>query len=82
MTSTAIVLPTLSAAKLAEVKTRFDRVYYHPDEIVPDEEAREAGFWFTSLGGLPANITSLDQIPKTRLVQLSSGEWKWWPAGS
>jgi hypothetical protein len=72
--STACVTMPISKSKLAQLEERFPRVLYRPDGKVSDDELKEVDIWYTSWTGLPANVETLDQIPRTRVVQLSSGK--------
>lgn len=71
--STACVTMPISKSKLAQLEEHFPRVLYRPDGKVSDEELQEVDMWYTSWTGLPTNVETLDQIPRTRVVQLSSG---------
>ncbi|WVR07875.1 hypothetical protein IAU60_004918 [Kwoniella sp. DSM 27419] len=72
MYDTAIVTCAINAATLDKVKGAFKTVYYHPDGQVSDEHAREADVWYTNWLGLPKHLTTLEQVPNTKVVQLSS----------
>ncbi|WVQ85763.1 hypothetical protein IAT38_007930 [Cryptococcus sp. DSM 104549] len=70
-----IVTVALSDARLAEVKAAFPNVFYHPANNgaeVPEKQSRIADIWLTSWNGLPPYIKSVEQIPRTKIVQLSS----------
>lgn len=71
---TACIIAEVSQSKLAQLQKRFERVIYRPDEKVTDEELKEVDIWFTTWTGLPSNVERLEQIPRTKAVQLSSGE--------
>ena len=60
--------------KLEEVRPHATRIHYHPDGIVPNDVLQQADIWFTSWTGFPKYVTSLDQIPRTKVIQLTSGE--------
>ncbi|WWC72308.1 uncharacterized protein I206_106270 [Kwoniella pini CBS 10737] len=68
----AVVAVALSDKKLEEVKQKYDHVFYHPDKEIPEEHLKVADIWYTDWAGLPACVTSLDQIPRTKILQLSS----------
>ncbi|OCF32126.1 oxidoreductase [Kwoniella heveanensis BCC8398] len=57
---------------LGRIKSQFKTVHYHPDGQVPRDHAREADIWYSGWMGLPKGIDSLDQVPRTKVVQLSS----------
>lgn len=65
---------SISLAKLDEIRAAFKTVHYHPDGQVPDDHLAEVDMWFTSWTGLPPNVTSLKQIPRTKVIRLSSGQ--------
>lgn len=68
-----VITVTLSQWKLAEVRRLFKNVFYHPDGKVPEEHLALVDIWYTSWLGLPKDIKTISQIPRTRIVQLSSG---------
>lgn len=68
-----VITVTLSDRKLAEVRRVFKNVFYHPDGKVPEEHLALVDIWYTSWLGLPKDIKTISQIPRTRIVQLSSG---------
>ncbi len=75
--NTVVVTATISKAKLADLEKVFPKVYYigdglNPDLVIPEHVLREADIWYTNWIGIPGLI-SLDQIPNTKAVQLSSG---------
>ncbi|ORY21380.1 D-isomer specific 2-hydroxyacid dehydrogenase [Naematelia encephala] len=70
--STLAVCANISKSKLDELKKEFHTVHYHPDAKIPDEILKDIDIWFTRYLGFPANVKSLEQIPKTRLLQLTS----------
>lgn len=67
-----VITVTLSDRKLAEVRRVFKNVFYHPDGKVPEEHLALVDIWYTSWLGLPKDIKTISQIPRTRIVQLSS----------
>lgn len=68
-----VITVPLADWKLEEVRPHATNLHYHPDGNVPGEILECADIWFTSWTGFPKNVTSLDQIPKTKIVQLTSG---------
>ena len=68
---TACVIAPVSQSKLEEVQ--FPKVHYYPDGQVPDDILAVVDIWYTTWTGLPDTVTSLSQIPNTKVVQLSSG---------
>ncbi|ORY21036.1 D-isomer specific 2-hydroxyacid dehydrogenase [Naematelia encephala] len=74
--TTAVITATISKAKVAELEKVFSKVYnigdgLNPDLVIPDHILREADVWYTNWIGIPG-VTSLDQVPNTKAVQLSS----------
>jgi hypothetical protein len=72
---TVAITAPISDRKLADIKAVVDTVHYYPDGDVPDDISAEVEIWFTTWTGFPASITSVDQLPKTRMIQLSSGTY-------
>jgi phosphoglycerate dehydrogenase-like enzyme len=70
-----VVTAPVSEAKLEELRGAFEKVTYHPDGQVDAQTASEADIWYTTWLGLPKTVTSLDQVPNTKAIQLSSGMW-------
>lgn len=64
---------TISDGSLAKLRQVFPVVHYHPDHKVPRELWKDVEVWYTRYTGFPEGIT-LGDIPKTRALQLSSGE--------
>ncbi|RSH82882.1 hypothetical protein EHS25_005872 [Saitozyma podzolica] len=77
---TAGVIVSISEEKLAEIQAAFSKVHYHPDGVVPDDHLAEVDIWFTSWTGLPASVTHVKQIPRTKVIQLSSAGANNWLA--
>lgn len=69
-----VITAPVSEAKLEELRAAFDKVTYHPDGQVDAQTASEANIWYTTWLGLPKTVTSLEQVPNTEVIQLSSGE--------
>ncbi|KAK8853499.1 hypothetical protein IAR55_004206 [Kwoniella newhampshirensis] len=67
-----VITVPLTPSKLDQVKSSFHNVSYHPDGDVPEEEWATADIWYTGWLGLPKGITKLEQVPRTKTVQLSS----------
>ena len=72
---TLCVTAELSSAKLEQVRAAFKNVHYHPDHNVPDDVLAEVDIWFGANGAIPPEIEDVGRIPKTRIVQLTSGGW-------
>ena len=69
------VTASVSQAKIDELKTVFKEVqFYNGGEGVPEEVVRKTEIWYTTWLGLPKSVTRLDQVPNTKVIQLSSGE--------
>lgn len=68
-----VILP-LSDYALNLLRTNFTTVHYYPEEDIPDELAAEVEIWYCKWFGLPAEWT-LEKVPKTKVLQLASGEW-------
>ncbi|ORY27887.1 D-isomer specific 2-hydroxyacid dehydrogenase [Naematelia encephala] len=66
---TAAVTIEISDDKLAEIKTKFETVHYYPDGEFPDEYLASVDIWYP---GLPTKVTSVEQVPRTKIVQLAS----------
>jgi hypothetical protein len=64
----------LSNNKLEDIKTKFERVHYYPDGTFPGEVLDQVDIWYTGWNGLPDVVKDVVQIPRTKVVQLSSGE--------
>ena len=77
---TLCCLSNLAPTKIAEFRTHFKTVHFHPDKKVPEKVLADIDVWLTSGDGIPESITSdIEKIPKTKIVQLSSGMFiKWW----
>lgn len=69
----AITAP-ISRAKVEQIKHAADKVYFYPDGDVPPEISRQVNIWYTTWTGFPSSITDPGQVPKTKMIQLSSGE--------
>jgi hypothetical protein len=71
---TVVITAPIAQWKLDEINPLAEHVHYHPDNNVPDEVLEQAEIWFTTWTGFPSNVTRLDQIPNTKVIQLTSGE--------
>ena len=69
---TLAILYKVSEATLAQVRKTFKTVHYHPDGAIPKDKYAEVEVWVNTGSGLPKEIKTLDEIPKTKLVQLVS----------
>lgn len=72
--SNAAVTVELSDSKLEEVKSQFEHVHYYPNGDFPNELLEQIDIWYTSWLGLPASVKDVSQVPRTKIVQMSSGE--------
>jgi hypothetical protein len=70
-----VITVPLADWKLEQVRPHAINLHYHPDGQVPTEVLAKADIWFTSWTGFPKDVTSLDQIPQTKVIQLTSGEY-------
>lgn len=71
----AAVTVELSDSKLNEVKAVFENVHYYPKGDFPEELFDQIDIWYTSWLGLPEKVKHISQIPRTKIVQMSSGEF-------
>ncbi|WRT69848.1 uncharacterized protein IL334_006839 [Kwoniella shivajii] len=65
----------LESSTIEKLKSNFQKVIYHPkssNERFTSDELNEIDIFFTPGSGLPQDITSLDQLPKLKHVQLAS----------
>lgn len=69
-----VVTVPLADWKLEDVRPHATNLHYHPDGQVPTEVLEKADIWFTSWTGFPKHVTNLNQIPQTKVIQLTSGE--------
>lgn len=76
----ACITAPVTAAKLEAVKKAFKTVHFHPHNDVPSDLIPEVDVWYTTWTGLPKEVTSLSQIPRTKIVQLSSAGANDWLA--
>ena len=56
---------------LKKIKSTFKTVHHHPDGKFPSEIAGEVEVWAVGWGSMKG-FKSVDEIPKTRLIQLMS----------
>jgi hypothetical protein len=63
----------LSDSSLDKLRKIFKKVHYHWDGIVPDHVRDEAEVWFSGVTAFPENVRSMGDIPRARILQLSSG---------
>jgi hypothetical protein len=65
----------LTPKALEKLEKAFKTIHRVQDpEKVSEEVMRETEIWFTGGGGLPKVIKGVEDIPKTKVVQLASGE--------
>ncbi|WWC63763.1 uncharacterized protein I303_106368 [Kwoniella dejecticola CBS 10117] len=62
----------LPPASVEGVKTRFKKVYYHPDGKVDPSVFPEIQVWLPHYKGLPESVKSLDDLPALQHIQLIS----------
>jgi hypothetical protein len=72
---TLAVTVTLSPGSIDKLKKIFKTVHYHPDGKVPEKLLGDIEVWFANYAAFPEVVESLDQIPKVRLLQISSGKF-------
>lgn len=63
----------LSSSKLDEIKPNFKTVHFHPDKNIPKDVLADIDVWFTQGTGIPGDITDIEAIPRTKLIQITSG---------
>ncbi|KAK6909226.1 oxidoreductase [Kwoniella mangroviensis CBS 10435] len=68
----AVITVELSDSKLEEVKKAYQNVYYHPDGQVPEHHLKVADIWYANWSGFPPCVAALGQIPRVKILQLSS----------
>lgn len=73
MLQNLVITAPVSEDKVEELRGAFGKVTYHPDGKVDAQTASEADIWYTTWLGLPNTVTSLEQVPNTKVIQLSSG---------
>lgn len=69
----AVITAPIAKWKLAEIRQHAVTVHYHPDGEVPTSVLEQADIWFTTWTGFPESVTELEQIPRTKVIQLTSG---------
>ncbi|ORX39585.1 D-isomer specific 2-hydroxyacid dehydrogenase [Kockovaella imperatae] len=70
---TLALLYKVSDETLDRVKKTFKTVHYHPDgSPISKEHLAEIEVWAATWRGLPEEVESLDELKKTKLVQLMS----------
>lgn len=79
---TLVVTVSLSPESIDKLKSLFKHVHYHPDAKVPKDVITKAEVWFTNWQGIPEVVETIDDIPKLRLLQLSSGSSDARPRGA
>lgn len=68
------VIAAISEEKLKQIKKVSQNVHYYPEGNFPVDLLAHIDIWYTTWTGLPSNVTRLEQVPRTKVVQLSSGE--------
>lgn len=75
MLDTLVVTAPISDTKLRELKKAFKVVHNYPGgENVPAEVIEEAQIWYTTWMGLPKSVKTIEEVPNTKAIQLSSGK--------
>ena len=66
---------TVSESTIEDLKKEFKEVHYFPDpEVLPPKDLwKEVEVWYIRFTGLPEEISSVEQVPRLRLLQLTSG---------
>lgn len=70
---TLAITVALSPESIDKFKTLFKTVHYYPTGQVPKALLADIEVWFANWAGFPEVVESLDQIPKVRILQISSG---------
>jgi hypothetical protein len=68
-----VVLVPLSDGALDKLKKLCKVVHYHPDGNAPTEVMGEGEVWFTGTSAFPDIVKTVEDVPKARVLQLSSG---------
>lgn len=71
---TLVVTFPLGEESLDKLRKSFKTVLYHPDDEIKPEEAREVDVWMARHTGIPKDL-KYEDLARTKLVQLTSGEW-------
>jgi hypothetical protein len=69
-----VVLVPISSSSLDKLKDLCKVVHYHPDGQVPHKVFKEGEVWFCGTTPFPEEVKSVDDVPKARVLQLSSGK--------
>ena len=70
---TLAITVNLSPESVDKFKKLFKTVHYYPTGAVPKHLLKDVEVWFATWAGFPEVVESLDQIPKVRILQISSG---------
>lgn len=68
-----VVLVPLSDESLDKLKKLCKVVHYHPDGKIPKNVIGEGEVWFTGTSAFPDVVETVEDVPKARVLQLSSG---------
>ena len=68
-----VVLVPLSDESLDKLKELCKVVHYHPDGNIPKKVMGEGEVWFTGTSAFPDVVETVEDVPKARVLQLSSG---------
>ena len=68
-----VVLVPLSDESLEKLKKLCKVVHYHPDGNIPKKVMGEGEVWFTGTSAFPDIVETVEDVPKARVLQLSSG---------
>lgn len=72
---TAIITVHLSPETVEKAKKTFKTVHYYPDEVVPKNVLADADIWLASWAAFPKAVERLEEIPKLKVLQVTSGAW-------
>lgn len=70
---TLAITVSLSPESIDKFKKLFKTVHYYPEGDIPKKLLGEIEVWFASWFAFPEVVESLDEIPRLRILQLSSG---------
>lgn len=70
---TLAITVTLTPGSIDKLKKLFKTVHYYPTGQVPKKLLGEIEVWFGTWAGFPEVVERLEEIPKVRILQISSG---------
>lgn len=71
---TLAITVNLSPESIEKFKKLFKTVHYYPTGAIPKHLLKDVEVWFATWAGFPEVVESLNQIPKVRILQISSGK--------